>query len=114
MLTLEKLAQRVGARFRSWRRMKDMAQQDVADLIGLTVSRVCEVETGTRTLTTDMLVRISNATSIPIEDYVREDPTPDPGLDTGMLLYAMQLHHDGMSKCLSRLYDQHVKGDVNG
>lgn len=54
----------LGNRMRAARKMRGRSQEEIADALGITVSRLRDFEYGRRVMTVDMLVRLAQALDV--------------------------------------------------
>jgi transcriptional regulator with XRE-family HTH domain len=61
-------AEKWGRRIRAYRKLKGFTQESFSNALGISVSIVGEIERGMRMPSNDMLVKISNALKVSIEE----------------------------------------------
>jgi len=83
----------VGERLRSWRLRRRMTQLDLADLAGIGVKRLGQIETGRAAASRDLVLRLAEELSVPLRDrnalmtaagyasLFPQRPLDDPALD---------------------------------
>lgn len=107
----------VGERLRSWRLRRRMTQLDLADLAGIGVKRLGQIETGRAAASRDLVLRLAEELSVPLRDrnalmtaagyasLFPQRPLDDPALDFARqgldAMLAAQEPHPAMA------YDRH-------
>jgi DNA-binding XRE family transcriptional regulator len=66
-----------------WRFSEHVTQQNVADAIGTSVARICEIERGTKRPSVDLAMRVAKHTGLTLDEIfstpeqaARSSPTP--------------------------------------
>ena len=70
---LEKLLKEIGARIRELRKENGLSQLELADKVGCSETHLSNIETGTTKVSLSALVRIANALSVSVDNFLADN-----------------------------------------
>ena len=76
---LDEVTGRVGARLKELRNRRGLRLADLSERTGISVTILSRLESGLRSPSLDILLKIARAYHVPLDDLVGAPPTGDPG-----------------------------------
>ena len=64
----------IGERIRKYRKAKGLSQEQLAELVGISVTHMSHIETGNTKLSLPVCVEMANALEIQVDDLLRDAP----------------------------------------